>query len=148
MTDPLAQLQRLYDGKQTVYVNGGMSSSVKGRIFVNIWGNPSNVLLARGYGKTFDEALRDALSQMSAVVVICENARTKRDMVCEIRTMISVQDYNFPRQGTDPFCFLHGRLRIVSFSDMPTLYGVRFNWWTGEYEGRLHSWILSNVVTP
>ena len=65
MTDPLAQLQRLYDDKKTVYINGGVSSSVKGRIFVNIWGNPSNVLLARGYGKTFDEALRDALSQIN-----------------------------------------------------------------------------------
>ena len=100
------------------------------------------------YYLPLSESFVAAQMGMSAVVVICENARTKRDMVCEIRTMISVQDYNFPRQGTDPFCFLHGRLRIVSFSDMPTLYGVRFNWWTGEYEGRLHSWILSNVVTP
>ena len=65
MTDPLAQLQRLYDDKKTVYINGGMSSSVKGRVFINIFGNPSSVLLARGYGKTFDEALRDALSRIN-----------------------------------------------------------------------------------
>ena len=83
-----------------------------------------------------------------SVVVICMNERAKRDMVCEIRTMISVQDYDFPRQQKDPFCFLHGKLRIVSFSDMPKLYGRRFNWWTGEWDGRLRFWILSNVVAP
>ena len=99
------------------------------------------------YYLPFSEAVSAAQMGMS-VVAICENARAKHDMVCEIRTMISVQDYVFPRQQTDPFCFLHGKLRIVSFSDMPTLYGLHFNWWTGEWDGRLRSWILSNVVTP
>ena len=96
------------------------------------------------YYLPISEAVNAAQMGMS-VFALCENERAKRDMVCEIRTIISVQDYDFPRQGTDPFCFLHGRLRIVSFSDMPTLYGVRFNWWTGEFDGRLRSWILSNV---
>ena len=100
------------------------------------------------YYLPLSEAFVAAAQMDMSVVVICENERAKHNMRFEIRTMLSVQDYNFPRQQTGPFCFLHGRLRIVSPSNIPALYGLRFNWWTGEFDSRLRSWILSSVVTP
>lgn len=61
---PLHQIQRLIDDKRSVYFSAGLSSSVNGRIFLTIWGRPSDKALAIGYGETVEDAARDALSQV------------------------------------------------------------------------------------
>lgn len=67
MTNPLHAIQQLIDDKRAVYFASGLGSSVNGRIYVTIWGCPSNKILSRGYGDTIIEAARDALSHVDNI---------------------------------------------------------------------------------
>lgn len=60
---PLQQLQKLMDDKVTDYFWSGLSSSVKGRFYVNILRRKDQKII-QGYGETLDNALLSAMSRL------------------------------------------------------------------------------------